>query len=272
MRAWDTAAIMCYNIIGDVPLFCRLEVVDVSTERPPIDADDLVRRYLSGESENALSRRYGVSRTVITRILRETETPRRGQTEANRILQASRTPEQRRAYTTAAHIARRGNKDPIERREQRAATRERRQLGVSPAEMLLCKWLQERGITMTPQKAIGPYNVDLGTDTIAVEIFGGGWHAYGRHRTRAPERYRYLLDRGINIVIIWVGDGRRMPQLLPATADYIATFYQLASNNPAVRGEYRVIWGDGKMMPASRVNLDNLSDIPSRRAANRTRA
>src|SRR5260370_26203735 len=102
------------------------------------------------------------------------------------------------------------------------------------------------GIESTPQKAIGIYNCDLAVDSIAVEIFGGGWHGYGRHKGRSLKRFNYLFNLGWNVVIVWI-DGRRYPLSILA-AQQIHSFTQLASSNPALRGQYWVIRGDGKLV------------------------
>src|SRR5579859_2790695 len=161
---------------------------------PSLPVSEIVARYVAGESENALANVYCTTRAVVRSHLRSAGITLRGQTEANRLSSAARTPEQHRRYVEAAHIAARAHVQSFDEKAKRAKTRQERGLGVSPAELLLAEWLKQRGIEMTPQLAIGPYNVDLGTYPVAVEIFGGGWHAYGRHRRLAPERYRYLLD------------------------------------------------------------------------------
>ena len=123
--------------------------------------------------------------------------------------------------------------------------------------------LIERGLDVIPQKAIGPYNVDLASGTVAVEVFGGGWHGYGRHRRRAPERLRYILDEGWNLMVIWIIARRRAP-LHAAAADYVASFVELASGDPSIRGQHRVVWGDGQEVASVGFNIDDLSAIPPR--------
>lgn len=124
------------------------------------------------------------------------------------------------------------------------------------------------GVETTLQKAIGPYNADLAAYPVAVEIFGGNWHARGRHAARFPDRVRYFLDQGWNLVIVWVLDRRRWQSaipLTPAAADYIASFVQLTRRDPSTRGQYRVIWGDGKEAATDGLDLNELALVPSRR-------
>lgn len=240
----------------------------------PPDPEDLIQRYLAGESANALAKRYGVSRGAVEHFLDRAGIPRRGPAEANRLLAAQRTPEERKRYAEAANAACRGKPQSFEHRCKIALAKERSQAHVSPDELLLQEWLRQRGIEATLQKAIGPYNADLAAYPVAVEIFGGNWHAYGRHATRFPERARYFLNQSWNLVIVWVMDRRRWQgaiPLTPAAADYIASFVDQTRRDPSIRGQYRVIWGDGKEAAIDGLELHELALVPSRRRAYRLR-
>ncbi|MCW2922255.1 MAG: hypothetical protein JWL76_2129 [Thermoleophilia bacterium] len=222
----------------------------------PPDLTDLTSRYSAGESENSLAKTHGVSRGVIRRTLLANGIEPRGSAAANRLLANSRTPEQHRASVAAAHEARRGQRDSFETLCRRAATRQKRQLGMSPYEQLLAAWLTERGLDATPQRAIGPYNADLGVEGVAVEVYGGRWHNSGRHAERAPRRCRYILEEGWSLLVIWV-DARSHP-LTEATADRVV---ELVEQTRRGAREYQVVWGDGSPAPASgrEVELDVIS-------------
>jgi hypothetical protein len=191
-------------------------------KRIELPIEEICQRYQQGETELSLAKAFGVSRPVIVRRLEEFGIVRRTQGETNRLLIASRTSEQRQAYSKAAHDAVRGTHATFETKCKNALTRQERQLGISPAEQLLHRWLIDRGVESIPQKAIGPYNADLAIDHTAIEIYGGGWHASGHHIKRAAERRRYLIESGYSILIIWV-DGRKWP-LSHYVADYIVSF------------------------------------------------
>lgn len=253
---------MCYNTIGYVPMILRLEVIDMARERRTLDAADLVRRYLTGESELALAQTFGVARgTIRSRLIKAGVAPR-GMQAAQSLAHARRTPEQNAAWTVAAHAAVRGRPVPFEAKCRNALTRQHRRIYGSPAETLLIEWLGQRGNhVVVPQQAIGPYNADIALGPVAVEIFGGGWHSYGRHKARSTERYRYILDQGFAVVIIWVNRRAGHP-LTSVAADSVAAFAQLASLDPTVRGQYRVIWGDGCDVTAFCPDLDHLAVIP----------
>ena len=212
----------------------------------------------------SLSGRYGVSRTAIEPRLRAAGIPIRGRIETNRAMADARTPEENMQIMAAAHRASRGVPKTLEQRTKSAQTREFRKIGVSDSERALARMLKTRGIAAIPQKAIGPYNVDLAAGTVAVEIFGGGWHAYGIHKRRTPERLRYILDEGWNLLIIWDLVGRW--PIDDGGADYVAAFVEETSSDPAIRGQYRVIWGDGKAAATDGVDVDDLTVKPSRSA------
>lgn len=234
-----------------------------------IPSEEIVSRYIAGESSNALATAYGVSRRAIDYRLNTAGVARRGCGDANRLMMSTRTPEENARNISAAQHAVRGMTRTMDDLTRTAATREARQIGVSDHEVTLAGALRGQGLTVTPQKAIGPYNVDLATGTVAVEVFGGGWHAHGRHRERTPKRMRYILDQGWNLVIVWASLNRW--PVSSGARDYIVTFDELTRRDPSVRGEYRVIWGDGKDSTAQCENVDDLAVKPSRSGRKRRR-
>lgn len=228
----------------------------------PLPIDEIARRYLAGESTNALAKAYGAVRSAIDIRLKDAGVTLRSETEANRLVANRRTPEQNRQIMRAAHETVRGSRRKPISNERCAVTREARGVFITDEERMFAGWIAERGIEPLPQKAIGPYNVDIAAGTVAVEIFGGGWHAYGVHKRRSPERFRYILDQGWNLVIIWVSN-RRYP-LATAAADYVVAFAEQASSDPSMRGKNRVIWGDGKAASSVDFEVDDLAVKPPR--------
>jgi hypothetical protein len=229
----------------------------------PLPDDEIIRRYVEGESEKMLAERFGVSRAVIRRRLLKRGIDPRGRSESMRVRMANTPPEERRRLAAAAHDAVRGRIRSWDERVQAAQTRELRQTHVGPAELLMQRWLADRGITSVPQQAVGIYNVDLGLHPVAVEIFGGNWHGHGGHRSSAGKRFRYILDQGWCVVIIWV-DRREYP-LHPLAADYVITRLEHARRDPSLRGKYWVIRGDGQEIAAAEVNVEHIALVPSGR-------
>lgn len=216
--------------------------------------EEIINRYLAGESANALAQAYGVSRTAIHTCLRHAQSPIRNQAEANRLL-AEQTPvEEHHRRIAIAQEACRGRKQTLAHRCRIAATKEANISHISKAETMLAQWLRERSIESVPQKAIGPYNVDLGIHPVAVEIFGGAWHA---GRDCESPRARYILDQGWHLIVVWA-HGRRSP-ITPAVADYIVAFLEELRRDPPSIRQYRVIRGDGQELARGRSDADNIT-------------
>ena len=253
---------MDYDVGGGEPSLYRLEVIDVARRIELADPDDLVARYLAGESEKRLAEAVGVDRNVIRRLLAERNVPRRGLAEANIIIAANKTPEQHLAGAQAAHTARRGQRDSFDTKVLRAKTRQSRRTHIDPQETRVARWMRTRGVDVIQQQAIGPYNCDLGAEPVAVEIFGGNWHAAGRHLARFPERTRYLFDAGWMPVFVWATHPWPIKQAL---ADHLVAIIEEARSDPPAHGEYRVVGGGGQDLTRPGLDLHELARKPPRR-------
>lgn len=234
---------------------------DRTGDRVDLPIDDIVSRYLAGESEKSIADSLGVNRWTIRRRLLKANVSIRGRSEAELLKWSLMSDDQRREQVTPAHRAMRGRTVPHDQQVRMAQGRERTKSHAVASEYHLADLLRERDFAVTLQKAVDIYNLDIAIDSppVAVEIFGGHWHAVGDHERRFFERTKYLLDNGWNVVIVWV-DGRRYP-LGVACADYIATFAQQARRHISDRGQYRVILGDGQSAPATSSYFNSLADI-----------
>jgi hypothetical protein len=224
------------------------------------EVDNLVERYRSGERQYTIADALGITQASVSRWLQiRGATISRSEAAKRRIRRM--TPDEITALTAPAHDAVRGSHFTFEPLCRRALVRERTQSSAVESERVLARWLTERGIDTTPQKAIGPYNADLAAGPVAVEIFGGNWHSHGAHGQRLPHRSRYILDAGWNLYIVWVKVSRH--PMLPEMADDLAAFVKRSRRNPAFRGQYRVIWGTGQLIAAGSTDDDELTLIPS---------
>jgi hypothetical protein len=228
-------------------------------KRVSVPDEEIIRRYKSGESENALAKAYGVNRWVIRLRLIETDTPIRGRHAAEKLKWSRMSAGKRKAQVAAAHKATRGRIPTEEERCKGAQTRQEHQAHVSQTEMELGAMLAARGIRAIPQLAIGRYNCDLGASPVAVEIFGGEWHWCGSHMRRTPERLRYILNAGWHVLMVKI-EARRRP-LTEATADYVAAYIKKMRRKPSARREYRVIRGAGELLAAGGVDDDEISIV-----------
>jgi very-short-patch-repair endonuclease len=223
--------------------------------------DNLLSRYLAGEPENKLAAEVGVNRSTFRNRLIEAGITPRNVSGSMLIRWKNATDEQRAAMLTNAHLSQVGTIVPDSIKERQAVTRQAR-LNNSPViELTAARMLQDAGFCVTPQKAVGIYNVDIAIDSppIAVELFGGGWHAYGSHRARFHERTKYLLDNGLNVVIVWI-DGLRYPFSV-GCVDYVIALAETLRRNPSPVSQYRVILGDGQDAPIRKSYLNTPADI-----------
>jgi very-short-patch-repair endonuclease len=224
----------------------------------PIDLDDLRERYLSGESPQALAARYGVSRKTITNRLLQLGVPLRGHREGQLNSWINLDPEARRARLVTTHSATRGRTVSLDKRLRDAAGREATGSAASELEHLIATELHTRGVQFGQQTAVGPYNCDFTSGTVAVEVFGGGWHWSGDHALRHRERSRYLLDQGWHLLVLLV-DHRR--PLTPGGYDKIIAFLQFAQSDPAAPRQYWVIGGTGQVVTGIRPDLDPITRV-----------
>jgi len=226
--------------------------------RKTLPDQDIIQLYQAGHSLDALGRRYGVADNVIKRRLIEQAIPLRTQSEQEREKWRQMSPEQRQRQVGAAHAANKGSARDAAVLRQKAQTLQR-QGRMQPLEAQVHHWLHDRGILTIPQQAIGPYNCDLGAFPVAVEIFGGNWHWYGKHAAGLLKRLHYILYQGWSVIAIHVNQMYR--PLLPAAADEVATYIQLVRSNPTLIGEYRMIRGTGEFVAALRPESDDFANI-----------
>ena len=211
----------------------------------------LVSSYINGKSIKKLSAEFGINRNVIRNRLIKANVHIRNRSEAMYIRMKNTPPDIRKQLTIAAHIAKKGSHIPTSQLIIRAIQNQSKGI-LNTTEQLLFRMLQKQGFHITPQKAIGIYNCDLAINEppIAIEIFGGHWHSYGRHAARMLRRSKQILNSGFSLIIIWV-DALKYP-LTIGSANYIISYAQKFSRNKSVRSQYRVILGNGNIAPTTK--------------------
>lgn len=227
-------------------------------DRIRIDDAAMVERYLAGESEKALAAAFGIERNGIRRRLLRAGVQPRNRSDAMYTRMSRMTPEERAELASASHDAVRGKAKTPEFLAAKALGIERvgaAHGNASAAELMLADMLRSAGRDVVHQKAIGPYNVDVASGTVAVEILGGTWHRSKKHR----ERLRYILDAGWDVIYIWV-DGRRYP-LAGGAAEYVIAHLEFRDGNPAAPRCYRVIRGGGQFVAEGSADGNDIPDI-----------
>ena len=127
--------------------------------------DDLLNRYVAGESENKLAREAGVSRPAFRLRLHKRGITPRSQSDAELAKWASMTAEQRAAQVAAAHEATKGRSVSWDELCRHAIGREQKRAYVVPTETELAAQLRKAGLDVTQQKAVGPYNIDVAVNS-----------------------------------------------------------------------------------------------------------
>lgn len=236
--------------------------VDGKTRREArLDVSAVESLYADGIGVRGIADKFGVAPSVIKRMLED-----RGHTIRNRSEQQfarmQRTPEhKRKQLVQKAHEAVRGKPATRESRIKIAQTcqakGERRN---SRLESTFLEMMKERGVNFSQQIAIGSYNCDFAIGSIAVEIWGGGWHFTGEHAARFPERTSKILDSGFDLVILpFVGRFK----LVPEVADHLVAFLDELSRNPPPTRQYWVIWGAGEaIVSGSSESIDKALVVP----------
>lgn len=253
----------------------RLHVPDQPPMRRRFDLDNslvwemVLRDYRQGASVKRIAERYGVVRSSIDLRLRRSGITPRSRSDAERMKWQQMPPRRRAKQVEAAHQATRGVPKSLAHKTAHARTTEARANHTSPLEIILLNALKARGCAVRQQTAIGPYNCDLTIDGVAVEVFGGQWHFYGRHAERLPERTRYILDRGWPMIFVVVN--RQFP-IGPRLADEIIAHADQMRRDPALATEYRVIRGDGQFLTSGRADDAEITIVPTLRQAKRLRA
>ena len=210
--------------------------------------DELIQRYIDGESEQSLALAYGISRPTIRRRLIARGITPRNRSQSMSIRMSRTNVAQRLQMTTNAHKARRAMGSSVEELHAKALSRQRSLSKAAPLENDLLLLLEERGLACTPQLAVGAYNLDIGIHAppIAVEI---QWSSrpFSSRPNYHRKRTEYLLNQGWHVCYVLVN---RMHPLRDAAADDIISWAKELGGSKPPRGQYRVIRGDGQFVAA----------------------
>ncbi len=228
--------------------------------------DNLIRRYIAGESEKKLSLECGISRGAFRHQLIKQGIKPRNRSDSMYARMRLTLPEERSRLATAAHDALRGKKRTIVDLSTRAKGRERTLACASETEFIFIKMLKERGcINLTHQKAVGKYNIDIALNElrIAVEISGNCDKVNGTTSAipaRFGKRTPYLLNEGWHVIIITIDNIRN--RLTTGAADYIVSLCDEFRRNPPIECQYRVIRGNGQLKTFLSLEYQHGARIP----------
>lgn len=206
--------------------------------------------YRLGETLQSLCLAYNVGRRVAERYLIEHGITPRNRSEAAAVRWRNMDNDGRRALIEPANNAKRGKPAGHISLERRAITMERTLQLASRTDLLFAWWLVMRGISVTPQKAVGRYNIDIAVQEsrIAVEV-GGDWHVtdfFKSRRTIPSKRRQFLFDEGWRLIEVRIDSGRILRE---TAADRVVALIEEARQGKSSWGQYCVIWGNGEPAP-----------------------
>jgi very-short-patch-repair endonuclease len=235
----------------------------MSRIKTPINVNDLVSLYESGKSVKALAEQFGVSRAVITNRLSQRGITPRGRSDSMYLRMAQTSREDRLRLTEKANAATRGARQPEDRQIRQAQGRERSKSHASPRALHIANILEVFGFPVTLEKACGPYNIDIAINvpSVAVEIQGGNWHAYGRHGARLGKRREYILSSGWHLVEVWFR--ARSREDIDAVTDQIITLAKSVSSLNPGRSQHWVLSGDGQAAPIIKSYGYDVAPVPA---------
>ena len=223
--------------------------------------NNLISRYLAGESLKQLSDETGIVRLTLTNHFRRAGVPIRGRHDAERLKWQTirQHPNGVEQQLRAAWDASRGRIVPMHTKRQRAQTNFINQSHIGLGETDLANEFSSRGWTGYQQFPVGPYNLDLAFSElcIAVEVFG---RQIGKSRRSAkPERIEYIADlEWLQLFVVDV-----FSVFVPAhIVDYMIPLLEKRGRNEAICGQYGMVRGNGERYPGPRFNAGKLTRIP----------
>ena len=203
-----------------------------------VDADDIVRRYLAGESVNKLADRFGVSRQVIYCRLRHANVHIRNRSESMFTRMEQTSPEERKRLTEAANKAKRGKANTPEMLAKRARAQKR---FIGKFEQEFIDALDNAKIPVFPQEPFLSYNLDIGCGNVAMEI---------HTQTAGPLTAKFIkklvecVHSGKNMVYVWISP--RNPVVLDACYENVVALIKSVRANPPATAQYWVIRSTGE--------------------------
>jgi len=217
-------------------------------------ANDLIERYLAGESTKQLGPAFGVSSRVVSDYLRRAGVRARPRHQAVVDYQAGLTHEERSALTTRGmlkrwqnagpedrarmldpmHEANTGRPQPLSMKVAAARTKSAKGGPDSKYERMVGEWLEDRGVEYLRQVQVQGWTADLAVGNTLVEVTTG----WARKKEWEP-RFADFFDTGWNLYVVW--HDTREP-LLPQVADDLIAWVKILERDPSARGQHRVVW------------------------------
>lgn len=225
--------------------------------RIPLNESEVVKLYGAGTSENQLAKQFNVSRNVIRRVLTENNAHIRNQSESESVKWANMTNEQRinqvkRAHDTVRNLPKSFFADMA---VKQAKTKEATLSKVGALEAEFIEALGHEFEVVTPQKAVGPYNIDIAIGNTAIEV-----HINTSHPHSHPyytKRIVKLLKAGYNVIYIKIGS----QAFVHRAAKQICALINATQWDKSNIRQYWMIRGTGELVTVGRLNGDQLTCV-----------
>lgn len=229
-----------------------------------LDGEKLHKEYEGGISEQGLAAKYRVSRQTIRRHLVAAGATIRGVVDAIEVRVAQFTPEDRKRMARVCRTHLCGHSHSDAHRQRIAKSKESSQSHITNDEILLADGLRERGLTITPQKAIDRYNVDLGIEgcRIALDVFSKEF-AKDRH---CSIHFRQRSDRIIEAGWLPLNFRFHSFALAPAAIDAICELANQRIAGKLLSRPELTLRSDGKFL-SHNPQTGCVRELPKRRAA-----
>lgn len=225
-----------------------------------IDVDDMVRRYKAGASVKKLADDLGVSRSAVSRRLKQRGVDVRGRSEAERIKWAAMTSGAVVRQCSAAWNAARGRVKTDAEKRRAAMSHYLNATRIGRGEDKIADGLRAIGLTVEQQLPVGPYNVDVAVreGCVAVEVMGAWPKANGSVPFR--ERVEHILDAGW--LLLWVDAtwGKRVS--VANVAKYVLALPEVTRPDEAGRRGQWVIRSDSEEASTMGAKLHELTLVP----------
>lgn len=223
-----------------------------------VPTDEIINLYKGGMSENALSKKFGVSRNVIRTRLVNNKVHIRSQSEAETLKWSKMSDKQRSQQVKAANKAIRNKpkgfhiQNAIKQAKQKEQTRSK----VGALENAFIKEFEHKGFKVIPQKAVYVYNIDLAINNTAIEIHINSANPHGNYwyfRKRIVE----LLKRNWNVIYIKITSDA----FVQRTANKVCAMIDLVESDHSGICHYGMIRGSSELVTSGRLNGDKLTTV-----------
>lgn len=215
-----------------------------------INADNVVNEYHAGKSVKAIAEQFGVSRSVIVRLLHEAGIQQRNRSDAMFLRMSQTTVAERKRLASAANIAKRGRPNSPEMLHKRALAHKR---FIGKFEQEFIDAISEAGIPVVPQEPFLGYNFDIGCGNVAVEIHT---QIASPLSTKFAKKLMQCVKFGKNMIYVWIPPKGKHSIVSNDCYKNVVALVKSVRSDPTVRGQYWVIRSTGELYATGSFNRD----------------